>query len=467
MKLKKINLNSIKELKPYSTQLPMRLCEYSLGEKLMWSPFYQTKYVLINNTLIMIENYIDSKYCFYYPIGDDIDGAFEIIKSYAYVHNIPLEFTCIDDEHLLDMKKRFPHMEHYYARDWSDYLYDINYLASFEGKAYQEQRNHVNKFDKLYPNAILKVGTKDDIGKILEIYKALDKERDYENYEADYEYNMSKELLKHFEEANCTLLYLENDNKPIGFAICEIIFDTLCVHVEKCLREYNGIYPKIVKEVAKYFINQVKYENREDDSGIPGLRTSKLRYRPIKIMNKYFIKEICRVDLINTLPTLKGKKVFLSQIEEKDKDAYFSLVSDDELNKYWGYDYKDDAKNNEAIDSDFIYSVVKKDFKEKTCLSYIIKDYEKKALIGEVQIYNFTCSQEAEIGVRLFKTYWHQGFANEALKLVIEYLKTELNIKIIKLKCYKENTSSEKLIKRAGAIEIAYDEKFKYFSLIA
>lgn len=465
MKLKKINSNNISELRPYISLSPLRLCEYSLGEKLMWSNFYQTKFGILNNTLVMMENYTDEKYCFYYPLGEDPDYAFECIKKYAFAHKISLEFTCIDDEHLEDMKIRFPHMESFYDRDWSDYLYDVNYLASFEGKAYQEQRNHVNKFDKLYPNAILKLGTKDDILKIQEIYKSLDDERDYENYEADYEYNMSKELLKHYVESNSTLLYLEFEGKPIGFALCEVIKDTLFVHVEKCLRQYSGVYPKIVKEVAKYFSSIVKYENREDDSGIPGLRTSKIRYRPIKIMNKYFVKVNCRVDLIDSLPTLKGKKIFLTPITNNDIDEYFAMVIDDDLNKYWGYDYRKDAKENQIIDKNFIYSVVSKDFEEKACLSFLIKENEKKSFVGEVQLYNFSNAQEVEIGVRIIKKYQHQGFAFEAMKIAIDYCKEELGIKVIKLKCYKANIASEKMIRRIGAIETSSDQELRYFSI--
>ena len=56
----------------------------------------------------------------------------------------------------------------------------------------------------------------------------------------------------------------------------DVIYD----HVEKCLREYEGVYAYLVREIARKFEGKYKFINREDDSGDLNLRYSKESYHP-------------------------------------------------------------------------------------------------------------------------------------------------------------------------------------------
>ena len=46
----------------------------------------------------------------------------------------------------------------------------------------------------------------------------------------------------------------------------------------------------VMEEASKYCVGDLKYINREDDSGDEGLRTSKLSYHPFYIAEKYTVK---------------------------------------------------------------------------------------------------------------------------------------------------------------------------------
>ena len=85
--------------------------------------------------------------------------------------------------------------------------------------------------------------------------------------------------------------------KGYGFSLGEIIGDTLFTHIEKADRDYEGCYQMLVAQFAQQFAGEsVAFINREDDTGDLGLRTSKLSYHPVALLEKYTVtvEEPCR-----------------------------------------------------------------------------------------------------------------------------------------------------------------------------
>jgi len=62
---------------------------------------------------------------------------------------------------------------------------------------------------------------------------------------------------------------------------------TVTVHVEKANIQYRGAYQAINNEFCKHMASHVKYINREEDMGIPGLRKAKLSYKPVKLIENH------------------------------------------------------------------------------------------------------------------------------------------------------------------------------------
>ena len=73
-----------------------------------------------------------------------------------------------------------------------------------------------------------------------------------------------------------------------GFAIGEVIGDTLYDHVEKADSSVIGAYQTLVNCYA-VANRHVKYMNREEDCGVEGLRRSKISYRPCALLKKYTV----------------------------------------------------------------------------------------------------------------------------------------------------------------------------------
>ena len=82
-------------------------------------------------------------------------------------------------------------------------------------------------------------------------------------------------------------------------------------------------------------------------------------------------------------------------------------------------------------------------------------------------MHNFNYKAECEIGVRLLPEYEGAGYANEALKYLINYALIELNIEKVYAKCFKQNLRSKKSLEGAGMRYVGEDEIYFYFSVTA
>ena len=160
-------------------------------------------------------------------------------------------------------------------RDNAEYIYDIKNLAQLSGKKYHQKRNHISKFSKLYNwkyiPCIKNVECMDFFEKWFKIYS-----KDEEKFNKQ-EYLAIKKALENFQAL-----------KLSGGAIGEKINkDVLLVHFEKALPEFEGAYSVINNEFCKSEAENFRLINREEDMGIPGLRKSKLSYKPMFLLNKY------------------------------------------------------------------------------------------------------------------------------------------------------------------------------------
>ena len=68
--------------------------------------------------------------------------------------------------------------------------------------------------------------------------------------------------------------------------------------------------------------------------------------------------------------------------------------------------------------------------------------------IGEV--FAYLSEKEADIGWLIDKRYWGNGYATEAAKLLVEYIKTELHRTDIVAYCDARNIASQKVMKKIG-----------------
>ncbi len=293
LSFKPIETESVSIFPKYFECQNFRTCDYTIAGVFMWRKFFYSEYAVCENMLFFKVTYLNGSVAFTFPAGSgSIDDALGQLEDYARQNNIPLAFCTVSKGGLAALEKRYGDKISYSGnRDWFDYLYASKDMQTFAGRRFSGQRNHINKFKKCYPNYQYVPIDGRNIEKVINFFDKYSKEHVKENPIAKEEAFRAKEVLSYFESFGLLGGYIEVDDKIVAFSIGEIVGDTLFVHIEKALKEYEGSYQVIVREFASHTANEkVKYINREEDIGDLGLRTSKLSYHPVEILEKYFVK---------------------------------------------------------------------------------------------------------------------------------------------------------------------------------
>ena len=162
---KPVAQRDLSRLRRYYKNCNYQLCEYSALVKLMWRGHLHPQYAEAAGCLI-VKNCIDGKPCFDYPVlgpdGDE-EAALCAIEDYCVEQGISLELSVVPKEKAAKLLERYPRFHLNNFRSWRDYIYEANDLREFPGRHYSGQRNHVNKFRKLYPEAQFRALGKDDL----------------------------------------------------------------------------------------------------------------------------------------------------------------------------------------------------------------------------------------------------------------------------------------------------------------
>lgn len=180
---------------------------------------------------------------------------------------------------------------------WDDYVYRMEDLAGMRGKKYHKHRNHVNRFDSLYPGAELVELTSIPSETYLKFLKEyIENEKEIKTSVIALEENeKSLEILSSYEDYPVIGYALMYQGEMIGLEVGEIFGDFYYSSIEKANKDYEGVYSKLVNLVAQTMRDRAVYMNREEDLGDPGLRHSKQSYRPCKMIEKNQIRITKRI----------------------------------------------------------------------------------------------------------------------------------------------------------------------------
>lgn len=266
-------------------------CDYSFANICSWRFLYDSEFAVVDG-LLLIRFWIENKTRVAYmtPTGQgNLQTAIDLLEADSLALGHPLCMLGVTPEAKEELEKVMPG-EFFYIpeRDYFDYIYLREDLATLKGKKYQAKRNHINNFNKKYTYEYVPI-TPDLVPKCLQLEcKWFNTNREEKGEEELNDERRSMiYALNHFDALGLIGGAICIDHQIVAFSFgAPINHNTFGVHVEKADVTYEGAYAVINKEFASHLPEKYIYVNREEDLGIPGLRKAKLSYNPYILLEK-------------------------------------------------------------------------------------------------------------------------------------------------------------------------------------
>lgn len=283
MEFKKVSIEDLNILTRAISEQSSRACDISAGNLVFWRDYYDTSYYLGEDGFAVRFGNMEKVVSYYCGTNE------ALLSRLISLEGGTLRLSCVTEEEKEIIETRFECSDARYSEDWSDYLYSAEDIVTLRGKRFNGQRNHINKFSRLYPDALFCEISEENVAAVKDFchgyFHSFGNE---EGGVAAYEEEHIIEQLDNLEKYALHTGVLTVNGKIAGFSIGETVNDTLIIHTEKANTAYDGVYPTLVKLFAKRYVTEgTKYINREEDCGVAGLRTSKRSYHPLELLKKY------------------------------------------------------------------------------------------------------------------------------------------------------------------------------------
>ena len=227
-----------------------------------------------------------------FPAGKgDVKAALEELMQDAKTRGEKFCLRGVTDDRKALLEQLFPGKFTFTAyRDSFDYIYTVEELTELHGKKLQAKRNHCNRFEQDHPDFETRVVTPENIGLCREMAQKW-----YEVHEWSDQIEREKTAISRafdcFEKTNMDGMVLLDGGEVIAFSMgARMNEEYYDVCFEKAYSAINGAYAMINREFSRMVAQkypELKFLNREDDMGEPGLRKAKESYQPTLLLEKF------------------------------------------------------------------------------------------------------------------------------------------------------------------------------------
>lgn len=271
-----------------------RGCEYSLANLNLWG---RQKCALLEDYLVLFSQF-ERRSVYPFPVGKgDIRPILDAIIHDARERGIVCRLTGLTARDTMTLEELYPGQFRFHPdRDSCDYVYRIEDLAELKGRKFQKKRNHLNRFKEAHPDCKAIPITPEKLPAVQEMIAQWYEKRLAADPHDDYhlEKHALRRAFSNMDMLDLEGLVLEEDGKILAMTIgSPLSEDTFDIHFEKALEDVDGAYPAINQAFAAHLRNKypnLRYLNREDDMGLPGLRKAKLSYNPDHLVVKFWAR---------------------------------------------------------------------------------------------------------------------------------------------------------------------------------
>lgn len=266
--------------------------EGSFAALYIWGGLFHTQICFCDDFLFIRSGAPGREY-YQFPRGEgDLAFAMDLIYQDAVSRGSVPRLQSVTDKMCEQLENvlpgRFSFVEN---RDSFDYIYNASDLIELPGKRFHQKRNHVNRFKKeLEGRYLYQKMTPEVIPEVYSFQKRwLAENSTPENQNAlAQEMHVIERALLHFEALELIGGLIRVDGEIAAYTFgSHLCCDSFLVSIEKADIRYPGIYQAINQFFVENNCRDVRYINREDDAGSPGLRKAKLSYHPEILLRKF------------------------------------------------------------------------------------------------------------------------------------------------------------------------------------
>lgn len=288
----KFDLSRREEYTQYLMNCGERGCEYSFVNLNLWG---RQRAAFVGGYLVLFSQF-ERRSVYPFPVGKgNIKPVLDAVIRDAQKRGILCRFSGLVAADCVTLEELYPGRFRFHPdRDSCDYIYAIGDLARLEGRKFQKKRNHVNRFRQTHPQCRAvpidgenRAAAEKMVETWYEKRLAADPNADF-----DLERRALSRAFVRMEELGLEGMALQEGDRilamTMGSPLSENTFD---IHFEKALED--GAYAAINQAFAAHLQGKyphLRWLNREDDLGLPGLRKAKLSYCPDHMVVKFWAR---------------------------------------------------------------------------------------------------------------------------------------------------------------------------------
>jgi hypothetical protein len=261
---------------------PSEACEIHFANIFPWRHFEHSKLTVINGNLCVLCEPPSEPAYFLQPIGkNDIEGTLRTCLSFAP------RLSRVDES--FAARYGGPYRSEL-DRDNFDYVYLTEDLISLKGKKYDGKRNRIRKFEKCYAYDYARLsrdrlpGCRELLARWLQVKAGSD------GFLGDVWRAVIEEGLAHFDVLELRGGVFEVAGRTAAFSLgARLTPEMAVIPIEIVDPGYDGLSQLVNREFVRREWPDCRFINREQDNGIPGLRSAKTSYHPHHFVKKYNI----------------------------------------------------------------------------------------------------------------------------------------------------------------------------------
>lgn len=266
--------------------------EYRFTTLFAWAETYKFSYVIHKKVLYVFGNQTNGNLQCYFPLGSsNLQESLEYIRSVFAEKGYPVNLRPLSKE-MLEMLQPFVSKKSIVGSkpSYTDYICDFSTLMDYSSSQYRRKRKDSRYFYRTYDYCYSSINSSNKFRAKQGIYSILSSS----GMSVDRaEYRAYSRLLNNFEDLELRGGMISIAGNIIAVSVAEAVNKTVYIHIRRCNKSYTGVYPAMLQLLLQNEFKDGYYEyvNLQDDAGKEGLRKAKLSYKPVILLQKYFLVE--------------------------------------------------------------------------------------------------------------------------------------------------------------------------------